>query len=293
MQRLFFALTLLFTLLGSTVGHAQSVIPYSELQNFNYGGPLPLKQLINDLEGNIFPSAKKHAFSHVDWEVGVKMRNGWKVGAFVRHDYYTRFNPDTVRLIHQDKNDLPVDTNQHYDLWLAVHHLKADGIRIHLPKLEYESFQIGLSVSVFHGTGLIDGEVSGQIDTTSNSFSGLVDLDYRYDRDRLLNREANSPEGWGFGFDFEVQWQISPSIELDLRVKDIAGQVRWDQAPFTTAQLTSSTVNFDQNGFIETTPALSGFEGYRSYTQDLPIQSKLTLSYRLSEQYGVFGIDEV
>ena len=294
MQRLLSVPILLLALFCTAPAcYAQSAIFYSELHTFNFGGPLPLHQLINNLEGDVFPGTEKNALSHFDWELGMKISSGWKIGAFVRHDYYTRFTPDTIRLIHQDKNDLPVDTNQHYDIWLKIHHLRADGIRLHLPEFAYQSLQVGLSISLFHARGLMDGEILGQIDTTNNSFAGLLNLDYSYDRDRLLNRSVNSPTGWGLGLDLKIHWDISPNIDVDFQLKDIAARVRWQKAPYTTAQLTSSTVNFDANGFIETTPALSGFEGYRSYTQKLPLQSKLQLLYRLSKQYGVLVIDEL
>ena len=215
------------------------------------------------------------------------------MGAFIRHDYYTRFTPDTVRLMHQDKNDLSVDTDQRYDLWLKIHHLKADGIRLHTPLFMYDELKVRLSISLFHATGVIDGEISGQIDTTADSFSGLIDLNYLYDQDRLLGRQVESPVGWGYGIGLEIQWHMTQSVDVHLQLKDIAAQIRWDKAPYTTAQLTSSTVNFDSNGFIETTPALSGFEGYKSYTQALPLQSKLQFFYQLSEQYGLFAVDEM
>ncbi|MDF1644819.1 MAG: hypothetical protein P1U80_11615 [Pseudomonadales bacterium] len=287
------ALISLYTLLALFNPVAGYAAPYSELDTFSYGGPLPLRQLINNMKGSASLGDEEHALSHFDWEVGMQLENGWRIGAFLRHDYYTRFDPDTLRLIHQDKNDLPVETNQRYDIWFKIHHLKADGVRIHMPQLNHGSWQLRLSVSLFHARGLSDGTISGQIDTTSNSFSGLVDLDYRYNRDQLLDRQVDSPVGWGYGIDIELQWQPSSSINAYIQIKDIAARVRWQQAPFTTAQLTSSTVNFDSNGFIETTPALSGFEGYRSYTQKLPLQSKMQISYRVAGQYSLFATNEI
>lgn len=286
-------LILSLSLIYPTIGHTQTDGFYAEIHTFNHGGPLPLRQLINDLKGSVFPGTDEHALSHLDWEVGTQLRSGWGVGIFFRHDYYTHFSPDTVRLMHQDKNDLPVETNQHYDLWLSIHHVRADGVRLHMPQAKGDSLQFGLSVSLFHATGLIDGEISGEINTTTNSFGGLVELDYRYDRDRLLDRKADSPKGWGLGIDLEVQWQATQQLDVHLQLKDIAAQIRWEQAPYTTAQLTSSTVNFDENGFIETTPALSGFEGYKTYTQKLPLQSTLQISYRMSDLYGLHLVDEV
>lgn len=293
MRRLHPALILLSVLLALAHPVAGYTTPYSELHSFSYGGPLPLRQLINNMEGGASPGDEEHALSHLDWEIGTQLDNGWRIGAFIRHDYYTRFDPDTVRLIHQDKNDLSVETNQHYDIWFKIHHLKADGVRIHMPELIHGSWQLWLSVSLFHARGLIDGTISGQIDTTSNSFSGLVNLDYRYNRDQLLNRQVSSPVGWGYGIDLELQWQLSSNLEAHVQIKDIAARIKWQQAPYTTAQLTSSTVNFDSNGFIETTPALSGFEGYRSYTQKLPLQSKMQISYRVSGQYSLFAVNEI
>ncbi len=261
---------------------------YSDINSFSYGGPLPLKQIFDDLKGNTAPNRKDSAISTTHLEIGGDY-NGWRVGLFYRHDYYTRFHPDTLELLYLDKNNLPVEANHHYTLRFDMHHLQAQGVRLHMPFIELGSVKLRPGLSLFYAKGLMDGAINGDITTSNSQYTGQAFLNYSYDDDVLLDRVADAPDGWGYAFDIQVQWKINQRWRLQADIQDLAGQINWDHAPYTRAQITSSTVNFDDNGFIKTTPLLSGIESYTNHRQSLPLRTQLRVNYAQSSRYNLFG----
>ena len=267
---------------------ADSWTPYSAINSFSYGGPLPLKQVFNDLKGNTAPNRDDSAISTTHLELGGDY-NGWRLGVFYRHDYYTRFHPDTLELLYLDKNNLPVESNRHYALQFEMHHLRAQGVRLSTPLVEMGPVTFRPGLILFHAKALMDGSIQGDITTNDSQYNGEAFVNYAYDEDVLLDRSADAPDGWGFGFNLDIAWQINAQWQLHATLEDLAGQVNWDRAPYTRAQITSSTVHFDEHGFIQTTPVLSGIESYTSHRQSLPLRSRLRLNYALSSNYDLFG----
>lgn len=273
-----------------TVSNAQAKdwALYSNVSSFTFGGPQPIHQLLDGLKGPIAPSDDDTTISHFDLELGAGFR-GWQLGYFVRNDYYARFDPDTISLAYLDKNDLAVEANRQYDIWLDIHRLYASGLRVTSPRFNVGSVKLAVGISLFRATAHLDGSITGQITTTEDGFSTLTYVDYSYDEDVLLDRPLTTePEGWGFGFDVYLRWQVNAAITIEAELNDLAGRVFWDEIPYTQAQITSSTVNFDENGFIETTPVLSGIESYKSHKQTLPLRSNVIVDYRFHTTYGLF-----
>lgn len=254
---------------------------YSTLRTLQYGGPQPLHQLFNELEGPQAPNGKDRMLSLAHLEVGVA-NTSWSLGFFFRHDYMARFSPDTIELLYRDKNDLPVRTDATYDLWIDVHHLEAQGLRIQFPRLVAGPLEFAVGLSLFHATGLLDGSGRGTIETGASSYVGSARLNYRYDQDLLLDRKVDPPEGWGAGFDLSLSWRPRPGTLWTMDVRDLGARIRWRDAPYTRALVTSSTLTFDENGFIETSPLLSGVESNKDATQHLPIQLRTTIRQRLT-----------
>ena len=89
--------------------------------------------------------------------------------------------------------------------------------------------------------------------------------------------------GKGFSIDIELNWDISERWFVSVKGKDVFSELQWDDVTYTRAQATTDVISFDEEGRIDSIPLLSGIEGYRDHTQELPAQYRLLANYQLQE----------
>lgn len=256
---------------------------FSRFDSFSYSEPAPIDQVIHDMEGNAIQSGDV-AFTHNAVEVGARYGKA-ELSLLQRYDYYMEFTPETADLIYRDKNDLSASPNREYPIELEANHLRAKGIKLAYNFAPLQNLQIKVAASYLQADVLIDGDINGEIVTTTNDLTGELHLDYAYTDDKLFDRQAESPEGKGFALDLYTQWQVSDKLGLDMSLEDVANLITWDRAPYTQARITSNAVNFDENGFLNTTPVLSGIEGYSKHRQRLPLRASLRGTYQVTNTY--------
>src|SRR5690606_26892746 len=78
------------------------------------------------------------------------------------------------------------------------------------------------------------------------------------------------------------------SLELDLH--DLLGQIYWRDAPYTEATVASTRTYYDSEGYAHRDPMMRAKEGYRSFTQNLPVFYQISLNKRI---YGPLGLGYV
>jgi hypothetical protein len=270
----------------NTQVYAEQWAVFFDTESFSYSEALPVYDMvIDDMEGDL--EQGEVAFTHNQFEVGMR-RGQWSLSYFYRYDYYLEFDYDTIDLVHRDKNELPVEASRDYKIDLDANHIRAKGIKLAWQFNPIDNLTTKFALSYLQADELIDGRIQGGISTSaSNSFSGQLDVDYFYDHDVLLDRETPSPEGDGYSLDIYLNWQVNDQWRVSASFKDAVNEISWDEAPYTTATLTSSTVDFDDNGFLHTTPSLSGFEGYNKHQQRLPMRSTVNAQYALSDDFSL------
>lgn len=260
---------------------------FAQFDSFSYSEIMPIEQLLEDMEGSEFESGDV-AFTHNLLEAGASYGN-FELAVFARYDYYLDFSSDTAELVYRDKNDLPVGTNRSYDIDLEANHLRATGLKLAYRFVPLENLRIKAAISYLQADKLVDGDIRGTVATTANDYNGELKLDYAYSEDLLFDREAQEPDGSGYSLDLHAWWQVNEQLALEVRLEDIVSRIEWDDAPYTEARVTSDTVNFDENGFLNTTPALSGIEAYKQHDQQLPARSTVTALYRVEQQIDLLA----
>lgn len=104
------------------------------------------------------------------------------------------------------------------------------------------------------------------------------------------------------GGDLAFSWQPDDQWKVSARVEDLLARIRWQDAPYTEAVASTDQKSFDENGYAEFAPLLSGREGYRSsFMQDLDARYYGSVEYRRNDWlvsargqyqfgYGYFGL---
>ena len=95
----------------------------------SYSNILPVKQLIKDNWQSTPSNSASHAFTQN--EIGV--RSYWQNFSFTvskRYDHFLYTNKDTAHVFYLDKKGLPLNTQNNYQLDLAIQHQRSNGVRL-------------------------------------------------------------------------------------------------------------------------------------------------------------------
>ena len=118
----------------------------------------------------------------------------------------------------------------------------------------------------------------------------------------LTGVDFSEPDGWGYSFDFGVNWQVNDQLNLDLQLIDVANAFEWKDAPQTYAafDLNAFLVDaidvvqdfitggiVDPNGPIDRNLTVQIFND--DYTQKLPMRADFNARYSLDKELNIFN----
>jgi len=258
------------------------------LESENYSDAFTIKGILNELSGPLKAGENAFSFSKLEW--GTRL-NGLELALFIRNDYFAAFSPDTARLFYQGENNLPVDSNSHYDIYLRLNSIKSKGIGVGYQFAPANNLRLYSRLNILKATELTDGDISGNVDTdNSGSYSSQFAVDYFYSEDKLFERNIdNRPDGLGASIDLNAEWKSSDRLSMKFLVKDLFGLIHWNDAPATVANADTNNVSLDADGYIDTSPLLSGREYNQDYTQKIPTRYYLSASRLVKPNFYLEG----
>jgi hypothetical protein len=234
--------------------------------------PVSVKGFFDDnWEGSYTPrNGTNLALASARAEIGMT-HNGWRVGYIHRLETMVEASRDFVDLIHTVKNSDDLLIGRQYDLDLKINGFQADGLHIasSIPLYTSDDLNIhgGMGISLLRGIRLQQGLINGSATATSDKsydFHGTVD--YYYSSNYLYDLDVKTPSGYGACTDIGLNADWG-KFHGELVVNDLLGFLRWNNAPYTNAILTSNTKSYDSNGYVEYSPTITGLEITKGYTQ--------------------------
>lgn len=209
---------------------------------------------------------------------------GWRIAGFYRGEVFLEADRDTVDIIHMVKTeqDLPVGTDFQIDL--DVEGFSASGVEISR-KVDLGSLADGLSAGFtaryLYGDRIQHGTVTGVVTPTGpKTYDFNLDVDYVYDENLLYDRDNSWPQsGNGYSFDIGAKYTWQNTVEASLLARDLFGRIRWNHAPYTTAEAVSEVIYYNSDGYQEFRPTIRGYEAYRDFTQKIPAKTDLDLAF--------------
>ena len=222
----------------------------------------------------------------VYWETGTGLvYKGWRVSGFYRGELFMDANKDTVEILRliNLKKELPVGRN--FDVDIKANGFTATGIEISKGlKLEgiLKGLSVGCTARYLKGEQIQTGEIRGNVLTTGQkSYDFNLNLDYVYDKNILYKRrdQESSFSGDGYSFDVGLRYLLNDKISMDVLLRDIGGRIYWKNIPYTTADATSNTKSYDDDGYQQFRPTIQGYESFKNYIQKIPLKTDVELSY--------------
>lgn len=254
--------------------------PYAAMESFGHSEPVSIHDYINDWEGPL--QSGSDAVTHNWLETGA--RNGaWSIGYVQRYDYEIKASRDAALLYHQIKNKQDLVPGTVYDLDLRAFHNRSQGLRL-AREFRHGNWRLEPGFSLLSGQALIDGAIHGvasAVDVKEYSFNAAVS--YHYTEDALFDRQVDGPSGEGFALDLALGYRFSERWNLELSGRDLLGFLYWREAPVTDAIATSDTQEFDDDGYLQFRPTLTGREFNRDYHQRLHPRGLASLQWQARE----------
>lgn len=257
---------------------AGEIQPYTIVQSINYSQPVSVAALFGDWHPPF--NGGDTALTYNKAEAGVTW-DDWQLGLFKRNDYRLEFSRDMADFYFRTKNRLPLDTGRTYYLRIRAQQQVSHGLRLGYRHQFESGIFLGVAGAWLQGDALTDGHLDGQASAISaTDYDFQFDTNYVYSRDVLFERDVNAPQGDGYSVDINLRWTLNEYFAAQLEVTDLAGEIRWKHAPYTTATATSATKSYDENGYVRYAPAISGYESWKNFTQTLPRKIFLVAQYR-------------
>jgi hypothetical protein len=233
------------------------------------------------------------AFTSNEFAIGTRYKN-FALSYIYRYDWFLRFTEDTMEYYGSTVNESLATPNKTYDISLEVNHINTEGLRLAYVN-EYNSTQFYVAASYLKARELMEGDLVGDVTLSGscandiNCYTGDLYLDYTYSEDVLLDRKVAKPSSiYGYSLDFGFDWQITPRLITSLYIKDLISEIKWDNAPFTTANVTTNTTAIRDDRYEVKLASGSGYEGNKDYTQTLPVKYNARVSYQLSNNQHAY-----
>lgn len=269
-----------------------SAYVFTRAESFSYSEASPVTAYIDFLVGPA-PMGGDTAFTRNNIELGIGHK-GLEFSVIHRNDYNISFTPDTAEFAYRNKNRVPIPLDQEYDVDVWANQYQMYGAKLGFQLPLAKNFRLVVAYSHLYGTEAVSGHLGkgengegGIIKMVEREIAGnnrrVIDgtlyADYFYTDDPLFRREAKAPVGQGYAVDLGFNWQVSENLRLEGLVQDIAGEMRWDNMPFTVAKATSDVIVIDEDGFLEANPQLQGLESFGRFTQEFTERKLLSARY--------------
>jgi len=224
-------------------------------------------------------------------------RGAISIQSVFRDDSYYHFDNQTAQFIYQTENHLPLTINQHFRLDIEPDRISSKGIRLGYTAALKPELKVSAFISLLYPVRMTQGRLAGEaVALNSNDYDFNFATDLVYAVDPLFDRTTGQLSGRGYSVDVLFNYVWDDHWTVDLQLLDIAGEIVFDDAPYTRADATSSVKVYGEDGYLTYDPVISGIEGFRYYRYKFQMKTHLKLGYQfhnsnrvMLEHHRVFG----
>jgi hypothetical protein len=268
---------------------------FARAESFSFSGGSPVTAYVDFLVGPA-PADGDTAFSRNIIETGMGFKR-LEFSLVHRNDYNLYFTQDAAQFAYLNKNRKTIPLGQRFDVDVWANQYQASGAKLgfSLPlgkkfdlNIAYSHLYASEAVSGYMGVdengegGYISVEERQDGNRTVRTLVGDLHSDYFYTDDPLFRSDVSGPTGQGYAIDLGFSWRISPTLLLEGKVEDLAGEIEWEDMPHIIADATSENFVLQEDGSFNVVPLFSGFDLRDDFAQDLTRRDSLNLSYKPS-----------
>jgi hypothetical protein len=243
---------------------------YSYLDIEASSEPVPISDMIDGWDSAY--QKGDYAYANASAVVGIDV-NGWILEQETRRYYYLTFSPDTAAWYRDLDQGNQRTTRDQIELSAKV--LEAQGLRFGY-HFEGKRWQITPKLAVYKVGHFQFGQLNGvSFDGTGRNVS--IELDSYFDEDKILNYEANVPEGAGLSLSIAGEWQFNDQWVVSYELNDLLNRWTFEDAAFNKGCVNLGHVD---ETVCSSSSSASGLSGQEKLITTIPVNSKARLTYQ-------------
>ena len=220
--------------------------------------------------------------------------DGLRIAVINRGELFVKESDDAQAFFYSVRKQRDLTVGKVYGIDVTAHGFAASGVELsygHSLGALVPGLDIGLTIRGLRPTTLQDGSVTGTATpVTSQTYTTDMNINYHYDKNYLYTRkDAHNGGGVGYSGDIGLSYK-KDSFSAECLVRDIAGMLIWDSAPYTEAQATNTPPTIT-DGYQIFNPAIKGYESQKKYYQHIPLKTDFIARYDDGKYDGVFTVN--
>ncbi len=259
--------------------------------------PFTLKDLLSGIktDSHHIKSGKNIALADVRVDVGYNDKKYGYFGYIYREEVLIDTNQDTVELLYLATNKKNLPVGKRYNLDLLIKAFKVQGIEYAKSFDLYHDkgyiCNVGFALEGLKGKDMQDGTVKGNgVVNSKKDYSFNIVSHYDYTHNYLYKLDVQKASAYGYSSHLSFYLKKN-NLSFLLLANDILGKLYWKNLPHSDVKLASNNKVYNAHGYVRYKPTVSGYEGYKNYTQTLIPKYRLQLAYKHKRYFLKLGSD--
>jgi hypothetical protein len=259
---------------------------YADVSVWQASDAVPIEQIDGQWTSYSPRAGRNTALMRNRAAAGVE-KNGWHVGVEWRQDAWLaaqRESLDAFYLYQQKRKPAPPAS---YALQAQYFAWKAQGLRAGYtfdgPRIGGRAVTIDVSGAVYGKQRLRERSVDGTLTYPQDGTYGFavnhVDADSRMTYPFM----GEAPTASGAALSVAASLPLFDAWTLRLQADDVASRLRWKNLPVNTETLRSDVTSYDENGYVDYAPMLSGRKRQVERDFRIPRYTAAALDYQAGD----------
>jgi len=266
---------------------------YVNTQTLLANDAFSLSGLFDHFHGRFYTkNADYLSVGDIRYDVGSYI-DGWGyIGYTYRKEAVIETSPDTMILVNQASNDLDLTPNKTYELDLTLEGFEVHGITFAntIPLFQKNGWDIrlGFAAELLYGTEAQHGSVNGEARASSEKdYNFSMHSLYLYTDNYLYDLDVNRVKSYGYTTHLSLYARYN-QFSFSIIANDLYGKLYWKNLPYSDVNLASENKSYDENGYVQYAPVISGVERTTNFTQTLMSKWRIQGAYTFSK--GIFQL---
>ena len=205
---------------------------YVNTQLFLANDAFSLEALFNDFSGKYhYEKDKNYALGDIRIDVGTYIDSLGYLGYTYRREAVIGTSSDTVKLIHQTKNEMDLTIGETYELDLEIEGFEVHGITLANAFSVYQKkgwdVKVGLGAELLYGVGSQHGYALGDARANAvNDYDFTFYSEYSYTENYLYDLDVEKTTAYGYTTHLALQASYEQFTLLGI-INDAWGQLYW------------------------------------------------------------------
>lgn len=257
-----------------------------------------LEALFNDFEGDFYPQSSDYmALGDIRYDIGTYIDTIGYIGYTYRQEAVIKVSSDGILLIHQTKNDLDLSLGKRYSLELEIEGFEVHGITLAntLPLYQKNGWDIhiGGGVELLYGIQTQKGYIEGDATAIAkNDYDFSIYSHYLYIENYLYKLDVDEVTSYGYSTHIAIEATYN-NYTLSILSNDILGKLYWENLPYSDVTLASENKSYNDNGYVQYTPIISGVEKTTKFTQTLMQKWCVEMGYKEDSELFQLGVEHI